>query len=226
MTLQTSQAATDFAIELAQPISFIWSWHYLGERQILHIYADWLLRPARDRHNFPHISQLASWLCGPGAGTANLHGVDADSSATVVAIHLREGKLQISNLSIWYGPIVSFYVPLKNYTTLGKWTACNASATHYKYFCVLLWYIYIYIYIYICILLRKTKSHWDYKFISILLWVMIWINNIKNNSQNGHRRERWEVVEEGWRVSTPFRPFPAFSFATGRNHDKVTRRMF
>ena len=39
---------------------------------------------------------------------------------------------------------------------------------------------YIYIYIYI---LKKNKnwSHLDDKFISILLWVLIWINNTKSN---------------------------------------------
>ena len=80
-------------------------------------------------------------------------------------------------------------------------------------------YIYIHIYFF-----KKNKnwSHYDYKFISILLWVLIWINNTQNNKtssdlmceiiQNRHRKEGWEGVEEGWKVSTPFRPLPVFSF--------------
>ena len=42
-------------------------------------------------------------------------------------------------------------------------------------------YIYIYIYVYISLRISKNRSHYDYKFISILLWVLIWINNTKNS---------------------------------------------
>ena len=66
--------------------------------------------------------------------------------------------------------------------------------------------IYIYIYIF---KKNKNRSHYGYKFISILLWVLININNTKENGissdpmdrlndiQNRHRREAWEVVEDG-----------------------------
>ena len=40
-------------------------------------------------------------------------------------------------------------------------------------------YIYIYIYIYNPFKNNKNRSHLDYRFISILLWVLIWINNTK-----------------------------------------------
>ena len=49
---QASQAVTDFTTELAQPFSFAYS-------DIIWVQDRLLLKPARDRHNFPHMSQLA-----------------------------------------------------------------------------------------------------------------------------------------------------------------------
>ena len=47
-----------------------------------------------------------------------------------------------------------------------------------KIYIYLLFYSHIYIYIYIYTFKKtKNQSHSDYKFISILLWVLIWINN-------------------------------------------------
>ena len=73
--------------------------------------------------------------------------------------------------------------------------------------------IYIYIYIY---KKNKNRSHQDFKFISILLWVLININNTKRKQnffrsnglvddiQNRHRKEGVGGVEKGWRVTSPF----------------------
>ena len=85
-------------------------------------------------------------------------------------------------------------------------------------------YTYIYIYIYIYTFKKnKNRSHKGYKFISILLWALICINNTKNNRtssdlmdkiicQNRRRREGWERVEGGEEFSLhlPSSGFPFY----------------
>ena len=47
--------------------------------------------------------------------------------------------------------------------------------------------------------------------------------------QNRDRKEGWEGVDEGWRVSSLFRPLPAFSFLvfiTGWNYSKLNFLIF
>ena len=120
-------------------------------------------------------------------------------------------QLQIYFIAAFLWPMFAISPPLPS------WFSITRIRTHTHT------HIHTHTYIYIYILEKnKNRSYQDYKFISILLWVLIWNNNTKNNwtssylmdkiIQNRHRKEGWEGVEEGWRVSSPFSPLPVFSF--------------
>ena len=145
--------------------------------------------------------------------------LDSCLSQGISAIWIENSFVQVLN---WGHRVHSLYIYIYIYISGWQKYIFAAVASYLSYICIYihccnLLYIYIYIYFF-----EKNKNWWheDYRFISILLWVLIWINNTKNNRsssdlmdkiiQNRHRKEGWEGLKERWRVPSPFRPLPVF----------------